>query len=304
MSPQQLYLYSFLFRNRIQHQEGWRTIITVDMIHQQIADFFKGKKTRNKFAIIDELLLLREKKYIEFESSDTVRSNDLLNISFAHSNDNFVRITYSIYDEFSCRYTYWLYVYISRYGEWGASVSYAELSSLLGVSVTSIRKIIDKLNITSSIPRIYKFSGSYLRGDSPKQELNRYISDMYITQDRLDQYNKFYDATGKAKVKKIKKWNDGDLLYSIHYEEIPITEYIEHQAKSNWGKKDKYNNFIVLDYDDYYIYRFSQKHNINPRWVNKYKALIPFLSQYPWDEWEETFKNDENEQEELNEQKI
>ena len=307
LTPQQLFIYSFLYRRRLPFNNSWIANITVNDIHTLISCKLDGKRDRNKSIIVEELLVLRDKKYIYIDGVyDSITHNQILSITFKErkvndDEDNFVKIYYDSFDKFSDRNKFWLYCFVSRHGEWGISISHKQLSDLSRIPISTLRNcVIKELNSSSSIPRIYKFSGSYVLGNSPRQEENKYYSDLFITAECIAEYNRFYKENGEARFKKVVSTRSDDEWVWTFEGGLTVEEIRGYISHTNWGKRNIYDNdWNDLEYEDYYWYRVSLDENIELRFNQRCKATMEKLKKLPekykynWVEWEETYLNNQ-----------
>ncbi len=207
LSNNERYLYAWLYRYRHQFQNDWKTLVTIDFIAailkvQNVK--LQGNDRFLKSMIKDILVNLKNEKYIDFEipisSTDSIISISYFENGEHHS--GFEKLQYDIFDKFTDPLEFTIYNYINRYGSNGRHISDSQWEDILGVSKTKLRAIIDKMNTTNHCPRIWKFSGTYIIGERARQEENQYYTNP--NNEVIDNWNKWYNASGKIKPKKHK----------------------------------------------------------------------------------------------------
>lgn len=285
LSPQQLFIYAFLFRNRQQFENEWVTNISVNSIYHQIKCKIDGANTKKRISITSDLLSLRDKGYLMFTEiqQGQIKKDENLSITFSVNNEEetFITIPYSIFDKFNSREKFWLYTYFSynTFRGCGVDKSQKELSEMLGISKSKLIYTIDSMNREDSDPRIYKFSGSYVNG-SKIQEENEYFSS--LSEERLTEYNRLYDENGAPRHKrsKSKLRSDDEIIDTSYYGQLTVREMRKCIKESKWQKG------VPLTYEDYAIYKISVDENIDTIFNSRCKKGIETLKSYASDRYD------------------
>ncbi|OMD09831.1 hypothetical protein [Paenibacillus odorifer] len=322
ITPRQLFIYSFIYRRRLFFSGSWRTEISVENIRGMINCKIEGRGNDKRNHIISDLLTLKQKGFICFSNKiEPISHKEILIITFLNrnqedDNNNFTKIPYDIFDLFKDKNKFWVYTYISRFGEYGKTISYSSMSELSGIPINTLsNRIIKEMNTSAHSPRIYKFSGSYIHGDGAKQEENRYFSDSCISLDKQSEYNKLYDDDGNVRYKRCKKLKlEDEFSFILEGESISCTvsEFNEYYVDpSSWGRLDELsygiNKYEELYYYDYAIYRVSVDFNIDAKWNKRYEKsiqnmkLYPDIFKYDWEEWEKRYIEESMSKLDLNE---
>ncbi|OME41426.1 hypothetical protein [Paenibacillus odorifer] len=315
LTPQQLFIYCYLYRFRHNYKQEWITNTTVNNIFSTIGCRIDGTRGKKKISILEDLHILREKHYILIDRVNDnvpIKNNEYLSIKISeeHIASKFTQIDYDIFDLFEDRDKYWFYCFIATSGIYGKEVSYSKMSELSGLSISTLRvKVIETMNNVHSKPRIYKFSGSYVVDkEEIEQEPNRYF--IRLENDtasiyNLDFYNKLYDDEGNPKIKKQKKnrkLKDSDIVFHPIFSNITVSDLKECVEESNWGSYEEgvggEKIYYDIQYDDYATYRTCVDYNINLKFTDQCKKSIetmkmPFLRpKYDycnWEEWENQY---------------
>lgn len=208
LTVDELYLYAWLYRNRI--PDNWITRTSVDMINNLCYKFANGDESRNKRTIKKLLINLKDKGYIVTVGVSNIhekmKNSDSLEISFPSidsSNGYNGNITYSIFDKFKDPLEFFIYAYIDCFGDKGRSLSYYKWAKLTKRSESTIKNVVEKMNSYQFDPRIWKFSGDYYQNEYGDV---RQCENVYYTRpnnELIKKWNGFY----------IKDENEWELAY-------------------------------------------------------------------------------------------
>lgn len=297
VSPQQLYIYSFIFRKRIAYNNGWLAEMSISDIHKTIPCKIDGKKDRNQSNIIYDLECLRNKGFIFFENKANHKTQ-IISFSFLNSDEikdkKFVRIPYGKFDMLHDKNKYWFYCFVAKHGRYGVSGSFNHLSKASGLSSSLLRNHIVKDLNSDTNPRIFKFSGSYVNGNSPRQEENRYYSDLYIPKEKKIEYEKLYGMNGEPKFKRMsEKRKRNEIIDNFVTGEISVEELVRiANENTSWQKTDRDGNLKEITQYDYDIYRLCADENVDEKFVLRCIKAIEsmknnaFYSGYDWEQME------------------
>lgn len=276
LSPNELYLYCYLYRRR-NYDQFVET--TIDSIHQLApVKFYPSVESKNRKMVKDALLSLRNKGIISFDCErdvyDSRKGNSVpLHITFNQFTDNsgHLRIPYSDCDAAQDINYFYIRVAVERFnnvktlgrhsGRW---ISDKEFGYLLGVSKRTFRNYADDM-ISKGL--LYKVSGE--RHNSMEQDKNVYRT------------IPFENVDGK-KIKASYKDKDYPVGLEINtvigeYKVEDIKIYLDH---CNWGRKDAFGLYLQLEQDDYNAFRTCDELNIHKRKVEMIKNTIENIKSY------------------------
>lgn len=183
ISPQQLFLYSHLYRYSITYNGKQMTRTSIVNILETMQCKVNGERISVKKRNILSDLIHMVNLNILYCEEPVQKVNK--NYSFQFNNEEvissyFTNIPYNVFDRFYDKNKYWIYCFVSSKGSQGLKMSFNDLSQKSGLSISLLKdKIITELENSIETPKIYKYSGSRIQGNH-KQEENRYISDMFL----------------------------------------------------------------------------------------------------------------------------
>lgn len=309
LSPFELFVYSLLYRCRLEYESGWITSTNMLLLKSMLKCKIDGGRDGKLDNIKRVLLSLQYKGYIFSTVDENTKNDDLVTVMFPTADNEegfkgFTKIPYTTFDLFDNRDNYYIFAYLeSNYNHehkrhYKNKISLLDWAELLGISKGTVQDRIKGMNTSTSNPRIYKFSGDY--NGTERQEENLYFT--RIDEKDLFKWNNFYNEDGSPKVNKKKKYLGDDVIHCHFYKDITVDEYKDVIEASAWGKEkeevwivgSKYEEIIM---EDYFIYRTCKEYNIHPNFIKKCEPIIKakrnaFNYNHCFEEWERNFKSE------------
>lgn len=288
LSPDELFVYAYLYRMRIYRDNI--TVTNIDIIDEHLSySFIKGNHTANKRGIKNILLSLRTKGYVEYMLEGEFKNSTLLIIR-CKDEVGFTQIDYSMYDSFDDPIKFYIYCYVDCYGDKGRTISDDDFLNVIeyftyyddeNMHVTSMAKsysqskIRKKVNEMDESRIIYKFSGDYYPSEAKKKNVQK--PNVYYTRpdyEIIQLYDKFKQWKASSHNNKV----DTGKMYSVNFGDLNDDSIAELVTDSSWNKTNDdplYNGYWKrLTYDDYEIYRLCRDYNIQKKFVDKCSNII------------------------------
>jgi hypothetical protein len=199
LSPNELYLYCFLYRNR---SHDYKVRINVETIHQSMpVKFQPSKDTRNRREVKVNLISLRTKGIISFQMDDKylhsksgnytpleISFNRFTEINgFAEKKAGYTQVAYSDFDSADNINYFYITMAVGRYnnvttysGYGGRWISEREFGKLLGMSGRTFKNYADDMIFKGML---YKASGKK-KENSNEQDKNTYKTVPFGFEDR------------------------------------------------------------------------------------------------------------------------
>ncbi|MEV5024790.1 hypothetical protein [Paenibacillus sp. LPE1-1-1.1] len=308
LSPDETITFSFLFKYR-NVDDDFTT--TIDLI-SQILKFKKGNDSENKFYIRDVVVSLQNKEYINCNVDELTKYTKIIIGKVINLEKGYSGIDSSVLDEFlnedldKSKLKFYIYADVNRFID-GNKLSYDVISSkcnyfnsIKNHSVRTIQNIVNELDGKF----IYRFSGDRIEG-SPEQEVNVYFSDRYMTEEkkRLHANHINIKVNNKARRRKDTEIIKDNAFYG---DNLTVKELKKVLKESNWGKKDKFGQYEILKYGDYFAYRLAKDEHVAIIFVKKCEFKIESMNDdpeciYDLEAWEQEYLQDTYQQKETNE---
>jgi hypothetical protein len=269
VNQEELFLYAYLYRNRVNYKDEWKTKTNIYLIDGTIQCKFGGKKRERKDLIKSLLISLEKKKIISCNVGDETKNGETIEITFnvCDKEGYNKRITYEQFDLFDDVDKFYVYCYVDCFGEQGRSISVAEWAKLLDCSTTLAKKIINEMcEEKNELIKLYKIPGEYIdEHDGTRQEKNRYYTRP--------------DYKTLQVYKDLQRKNNG--IFNTVIGDLTVEEIEDIAKGSAWGKIDDCETKIagVKVYErirqyDYDVYRVCKDFNILPKFVKKCERII------------------------------
>lgn len=261
LSPDQLYVYAFLYNERKYYNDTVNT--NIDLLHQLLPVFYQKRDAKNKGYIRDILLHLREIDLIRFDINDNFKYDTLLTISFNMGIEGFEKMDTDTFYLFSNPNEFYVYSFVYRWRNVDCKMSYGKWAEYLNCSKKTAFTLINSM---CERKIIYRKSGSYK--EDMKQEVNLYnITPFPDVEEK--------ETKQTVVIEEVEQPEESKSIVCPLTDKSYTEDEIIHKIKnSHWGKKGQ-----KINDDDYSLYRLCKDNGIQEKFTKQCDNTMKFISE-------------------------